>query len=134
MIKTTYFAVFLGAAVLVSRPALEHSLAAVGYNLSDYQVGTAQDLLDICTLDSSQTDYNEARSFCYGYLEGGRAYHDGLVALEDYAAIVCPPRNATRRDAAGIFVAFATAHPEHMGKPAMQIVVRALAEKWPCRS
>lgn len=133
MHRKSFLAAFLAVTITASGSAFGQASTNAGYNLNDYQVRSAQDLLAICTLDSMHTDYNEARSFCYGYLEGGRAYHDGLVALDDYAPIVCPPPNATRRDAAGVFVAFLTARPEHAGKPAMQVVVRALAEKWPCK-
>ncbi len=133
MQRITFLAALLVVTVLFSSSLLGQSPTGAGYNLNDYQVRTAQDLLNICTVDSYHTDYNEARSFCYGYLEGGRAYHDGLVVLEDYVPIVCPPPNATRQDAAGVFVAFATANPQHMEKPTMQMVVRALAEKWPCK-
>ena len=82
MQRITFLAALLVVIVLFSTSVLGQSPTGAGYNLNDYQVRTAKDLLNICTVDSYHTDYNEARSFCYGYLEGGRAYHDGLVVLD----------------------------------------------------
>ena len=51
-----------------------------GYTLDDYQLRTSGDLLDICTLDTSHSNYWEARGFCLGYFAGGIDLHDALAA------------------------------------------------------
>jgi Rap1a immunity proteins len=103
------------------------------YTLDDYKVTTAGDLYDVCTVDKGHAQHFEAQSFCYGFLAGGKAYHDTVAAAKDFRAIVCPPPNATRAEAVTIFVKYIDAHPEARQGPPMDTLIRALATRWPCK-
>ena len=104
-----------------------------GYTLDDYDLRTAGDLLDICTLDSSNSQYWEARGFCLGYFTGGIHYHDALAASPDFPAIACAPDGTTRDDVVAVFISYAEAHPEHLDDPPMDTVFRAVNDQWPCQ-
>jgi Rap1a immunity proteins len=103
-----------------------------GFGLEDFQVETAQDLLDICTLDQSHPSYWEAKAFCYGYFQGGVDFHHALSSGPNFQPIACPTDEATVRDAVAAFVAYARANPEDLSERPMDVVFRAVSEKWPC--
>ena len=103
-----------------------------GYTLDDYQLRTSGDLLNICALDSSNSQYWEARGFCLGYFAGGIDLHDALAASREYPRIACPSEGVTRDDVVETFVAYAQAHPEHLNERPMDTVFRAVIDRWPC--
>lgn len=103
-----------------------------GYTLDDYQLRTSGDLLDICALDSSHSQYWEAHGFCLGYFAGGIDLHDALAASPDFPRIACAPEGTTRSDVVVVFVTYARAHPEHLAERPMDTVFRAVNEEWPC--
>jgi hypothetical protein len=103
-----------------------------GYSLDDYQLRTSADLLDICSLDSSDVHYWEARGFCLGYFTGGIHLHDALAASPDFPRIACAPAGTTRDNVVEVFVAYAQAHPEHLNELPMDTVFRAVNAQWPC--
>jgi Rap1a immunity proteins len=103
-----------------------------GYSLDDYQLRTSAALLDICALDSSDSHYWEARGFCLGYFAGGIDLHNALATSPDFPRIACAPEGTTRNDVVDVFVAYAQAHPEHLGERPMDTVFRAVNAQWPC--
>jgi hypothetical protein len=103
-----------------------------GYTLDDYQLDSSGDLLDICSLDSSNSQYWEARAFCLGYFTGGIHLHDVLAASNDFPRIACAPPDATRDDVVAAFVSYARAHPEYLNEQPMDTVFRAVNNQWPC--
>jgi Rap1a immunity proteins len=103
-----------------------------GYTLDDYQLRTSGDLLDICALDSSNSNYWEARGFCLGYFAGGIDLHDALAVSNDFPRLACPTGSVTRDDVVETFVTYAQAHPEHLGERPMDTVFRAVIDRWPC--
>ena len=104
-----------------------------GYTLDDYQLRTSGDLLDICSLDSSDPQYWEARGFCLGYFAGGIDLHDELAKGQDFPRIACPTGQVTRNDVVAVFVDYARAHPEYLTEPPMDTVFRAVDAEWPCK-
>lgn len=103
-----------------------------GYSLDDYQLRTSGDLLDICALPSSDVHYLEARGFCLGYFAGGIDLHDTLAMAGTLPVIACPDAGVTRAEVVDVFVAYAQAHPEHLGERPMDTVFRAVNDRWPC--
>jgi Rap1a immunity proteins len=103
-----------------------------GFTLDDFQVETAQDLLDICTLDQSHPSHWAAWAFCYGYFQGGADFHHALSSGPNFQPIACPTDQATVRDAVDAFVTYARANPEDLSERPMDVVFRAVSEKWPC--
>jgi Rap1a immunity proteins len=107
--------------------------AQEGYSLDDYNVDTAQDLLDVCTVQQGDQSYWEAEAFCYGYFQGGADFHQALTSGPGGKPLVCPPPDVKIRDAVAVFVTYARAHPESLDRAPMDVAFRAVSEKWPCR-
>jgi hypothetical protein len=103
-----------------------------GYTLDDYQLRTSGDLLDICALDSSNSQYWEARGFCLGYFAGGIDLHEALAGANDFPRLACPGGRVTREEVVETFVTYAQAHPEYLGERPMDTVFRAVIDRWPC--
>lgn len=102
------------------------------YGLDDYELDTAKDLYDVCTVPSSNADHNVAKAFCVGFFEGGIHLHDTLEVADDFAAIFCAPDDTSRKEVVDVFVAFAQANPQYHSEAPMDAVFRALVNKWPC--
>lgn len=103
-----------------------------GFTLDDFEVETAQDLADICTLDQSHSSYWGAQAFCYGYFQGGADFHQAMSSVPQFQPIACPTDEATVRGAVDAFVAYARAHPESLSERPMDVVFRAVGDRWPC--
>lgn len=119
------------AAWLVSMASVE-AADSPGFGLDDFQVDSAQDLFDICTLDRDQASYWEAQAFCFGYFRGGADFHRALVGGPNFQPIACPGPEATIREAVAVFVDYARAHPEQLTGAPMDVVFHAVSERWPC--
>jgi hypothetical protein len=103
-----------------------------GYALSDFQLDTAADLIDICTLDAAHPHYPAAHSFCLGYFAGGQHYHRAVTRGPGLPPIACPDPGVTRDEAVDVFVVYMRANPQFLQEPPMEAVFRAAAAKWPC--
>jgi hypothetical protein len=103
-----------------------------GYMLEDYELDSAADLVDICTLESAHPDHIAARSFCYGYFDGAYHYDLALSSSPDYKDIICAPENTTRTQAVEAFVAYLRANPQYGSEMPIDAIFRALSTKWPC--
>jgi hypothetical protein len=103
-----------------------------GFGLDDFELDTAQDLLDICTLDQSNDSYWAAQAFCFGYFKGGADFQRALTTGPEFQRIACAKPGTTIRDAVAVFIDYARAHPEELTKAAMDVVFHAVAERWPC--
>jgi hypothetical protein len=113
-------------------PAPVAVAASEGFAHEDFQVATAQNLFDICTLDQSHPDYWTARAFCYGYFQGGTDFHEAMAPVPNFQPIACPEGAATVRDAVEAFVDYGRAHPEDLSEAPMDVMFRAVGEQWPC--
>jgi hypothetical protein len=100
-------------------------------DVGDFEVDTAQQLLDLCTAEPSNALQVEALQFCYGFFEGLAHYHDRLVGPET-KPLVCPTGQVTRQDAVDMYIAFAQANPQFMDEDPADNVMRAAIAKWPC--
>lgn len=103
-----------------------------GYALDDFKLRSADDLVDICTLETSHPDYAVAAAFCYGFFEGATHYDNALSDSSLYADIVCVPDDVTRTQAVSLVVDFLKENPQHEAEPAIDAVFRALIAEWPC--
>lgn len=118
-----------GALLLAS---VATATAQEGFALDDFSVDSGQDLLEICTLDQGHPNYWEAQAFCFGYFQGGADFHQALVSGPNSKPLICPPADASIRDAVAIFVTYAGGHPESLDQAPMDVVFRAVSEEWPC--
>jgi hypothetical protein len=103
-----------------------------GFGLDDFELRTAQDLLDICTLDQSHASFWAAQAFCFGYFRGGADFQRALTAGPGFQRIACAEPGTKIRDAVAVFIDYARAHPEELTKAPMDVVFHAVAERWPC--
>ncbi len=103
-----------------------------GYGLDDYELKTAKDLYDVCTVPRSHEDHNVAKAFCVGYFEGGIHFHDALDKANDFPSISCAPDTTPRQEVVETFVVFARANPQYHSEAPMDVVFRAIVNKWPC--
>lgn len=126
----SFVASALVAAVAAASPA--EAADDEGFDFDDFQVETAQDLLDICTLDQSHPSHWEAAAFCYGYFQGGAHFHQAIASAPQFQPVACPTGAVTVRDAVEVFVAYARSHPDSLTERPMDAVFRAVGETWPC--
>ncbi len=120
-----------GAIALCLAPALAHAVERV-----DFDLKTTQDLLDVCTVDGSDSLAAEAVYLCVGYFVGAYHYHQS-VSGPDMKPLVCAPEGTTRTDAIHIFVAWGQANAanmELMGELPIVGAIKAVREKWPCKN
>jgi hypothetical protein len=100
----------------------------------DFAVETGQDLLDLCSVDASNSLYAEAVQFCAGFLEGMKHYHDRMSAGPEVEPIVCAPSDLTLEGAIDMYVAYARANPQFLDEDPADNVIRAAMATWPCSS
>lgn len=124
--------VLFTAGMLALLPLQAGAQEAGRADLGDFEVDTAQQLLDLCSADPNEALYAEARQFCYGFLEGMAHYHDRLTAGPEVDPIVCPTGRVTRDDFVEMYVSFARANPQFLDEDPADNVVRAAIASWPC--
>ncbi len=124
------------AVVLAASVSAKYSSAQTehmnGYELQDFNVLRAGQLVDVCTVAADHPDHQTAMAFCYGFIEGGIHYDRALESSPDYVRIVCEPDDTTREQVVEAFVTYLKANPQHAGEMPIDAVFRALADKWPC--
>ena len=101
-------------------------------DVTDFSVDTAQDLVDLCSAEESNSLYVEAIEFCAGFFEGMKHYHDRMSAGPDVEPIICSPGNVKREDAIHMYVEYAKANPQFLNEDPADNVVRWAMATWPC--
>lgn len=127
-IKRIVQALLLGTVWLASGS----SFGQAGYDLEDFKLRSAQDLVDVCTLDSGHEHYEVARAFCFGFFEGAMHYDNAMGDSEIYADLVCQPEGVTRSEAVAVVMAYLQANPQYGSEAPIDASFRALTDKWPC--
>jgi hypothetical protein len=122
----------LGTGWLASGNLQADPTGSDGYSLEDFDLHTANDLLDVCSLDSGHSEHTIAMAFCYGFFEGATHYDDALADSGMSSDIVCNPAGITRTQAVAVFVQYMQANPQYGLEPPIDAIFRALVAKWPC--
>jgi hypothetical protein len=125
-------ATLLSAGLLFSPVLRAEIQASDGYTLDDYELRTAADLVDVCTTDPGNPHHEIAQGFCFGFFEGGAAYHQALKDVQWYDDLLCDPPGVTRSQAVDVFVQYMKVNPQHSKEPSIDAIFRALIDKWPC--
>ena len=125
-------AAVLTAGWLVSGQLQAETESSDGYTIEDFNLYTATDLADVCTVEHSHPDYEAARAFCYGFFEGATHYHDTISISPAYQRIVCNPAEITRKQAVEVFITYVRANPQYGSEAPIDAIFRALVDKWPC--
>ena len=109
------------------------SLAAS--SVEDFDLRTAEDLVDLCAVPDGDPMVEAARGFCYGFLSGVGSYHRAINAGKKATPLFCLPEKGTltRAEAAKMYVAWARANPQHMKEVPVDNVIRFAVATWPCK-
>jgi hypothetical protein len=107
---------------------------ALALDPADFEVKTTQNLMNLCTADPSDPQYQAAIHFCHGYLVGAYDYYAATHADPKAKHLFCLPDPApSRNDAIAMFIEWAKAHPRYMNEKPVDTEFRFLVEKWPCK-
>ena len=129
LVRVTQILVPLLVATITAVPAV-----AAAVTDGDFEVKTARNLLDLCTVAPEDPRYKEALHFCHGYLVGAYHYYLATLAGPNVKPLVCPSDPPPSRNAViSGFVAWARAHPQYMNEPPVETEFRYLTETWPCK-
>lgn len=103
----------------------------------DFDFGTTQDLYDLCAAGPDVAGHVAAGFACRAFLAATVQYHDAVTARERLKPLICYPKGTTTLgDARDIFVAWGQRNASDvtlMAERPVKGVVRALAEKYPCK-
>lgn len=95
---------------------------------------TVAELAEVCAIGPASPDYTAATFYCRGFLSGVGQYHAAMHPVgRGRPPIFCvpdPPPSLV--SAAGGFVAWAAAHPQHATEAAVDGLMRYAAATWPC--
>lgn len=111
---------------------LQLTAATNGYTLEDVKLASAGDLVDICTVEPTHTDYSAAQGFCYGFFEGALRYHQVIANAQAQHKLVCAPEGTTRQQAVEVFVSFMQDNTQYESEASIDAIFRALMARWPC--
>lgn len=120
------------AMVLGTVASFAEAKESITYGHDDYELDTARDLLDVCTVAPAHEDHDVARAFCFGFFAGGLHFHDAVGGTPDFPRIACAPETTTRSEVVDTFVTYVRGHTQYLTEPPMQTVFRAVVNKWPC--
>ncbi len=127
-LKRICLSLLLCAGWLVSGTAY----AEEGFELDDFRLRSAQDLVDVCTLQPGHEHYDVAIAFCYGFFEGATHYDNALADSKLYADLVCEPDGVTRSQAVAVIMDYLTANTQYGSEAPIDASFRALIDRWPC--
>jgi hypothetical protein len=106
--------------------------ATNGYTVEDIKLNSAGNLVDICTVDTTNEAYPATLGFCYGFFEGAIRYHEAISGTDTVKELVCAPEGTTRLQAVEVFIGFMREHPQYQSEGAIDAIFRALMARWPC--
>jgi hypothetical protein len=100
----------------------------------DFELDTTADLVELCTVPSSDPLHREAVSFCVGFLVGAYHYHVAENAGPTGNLMVCPPDPPPKRSKVGeMFLDWVKNHPQYMNDEPVETWFRFLIETYPCK-
>lgn len=102
------------------------------YTLEDLKLRSADDLVDVCTIEAGHEEYVAAVAFCYGFFEGAIRYAEAIADSKYHKQLVCPPEGTTRLQAVHVFVEYLHANPQYSDERPVDAIYRALMTRWPC--
>jgi Rap1a immunity proteins len=107
---------------------------AAGLEKADFKGETVGSIVKLCTASEDTNAGKYAIGFCYGWLEGLEQFYDALLADERFAVkpVACPATELTRAETRDAFVSWAKADPARMNMPALEGILSAAKETYPC--
>ena len=110
------------------------SAGAFALDDTDFNYDTTADLLAVCGATGEGSE--AAILACRGFIEATVQYHDAVSDRKKMKRLVCPPATTTVGDARDVFVAWGATNAGDttlMNELPVVGLVRALAEKYPCK-
>ena len=120
--RKTVFLITAAAALAATAVFAQGGDKITGLTTDSFQLDSARELLEICTLESAHPHFQMAMGFCYGYISGGGHFHRALTKGPDFDPIACPPREITHDRVVEIFAAYASGNPQYLEDPAMDVL------------
>lgn len=123
---------FAQAVAASAAAALALSAAAHAQKPDHYQLRHTADLVTVCSMPPSASEYATAVAFCHGVLAGAWGYY--VASTAPLEREICPTDTSlTRAKVAEAFVVWAKARPQHMQASAVDTLFRFAAEAYPCK-
>ena len=119
---------FLAAAV--------YALPASALQESNFNYETTEDLYQVCSVDPKEESSLPAVYACRAFIEATVQYHDAISDRKSMKRLICYPKGATIEGARTVFLDWAranAANAQRMREMPVVGLVRALAEKYPCK-
>lgn len=132
MKKKRSFLAALGAAAIVG--ASIQPASAVEDD--DLRFDTTSDLYAVCTVTADAPEFPVAHQACRAFIEAAVQYHDAVSDRKKMKRLVCYPKSATVEDGKNALVAWGKKNAgvkNLMGETPVVGLIRALAEKYPCK-
>jgi hypothetical protein len=110
--------------------------SALAVEDEDINFDTTEDLLKVCSVPPGMAEHVVASFACRAFIEGAVQYHDAVRDQNNLKRLICYPKTATVEDGRVAFVAWAksrTGNATQMNEVPVVGLVRALANKYPCR-
>ena len=121
-------------AAAVAATAYAQSVVAV--ENEDLDFDTTEDLYQVCSVAPDAAEHVPASFACRGFIEGAVQYHDAVTERKNLKRLICYPKSATVADGRAAFIAWAEKNAKDqklMQELPVVGLVRALAEKYPCK-
>jgi len=132
MFKKMSAQTMLGTAIA----AAMYAQSAVAVENEDVEFNTTEALYQVCPVDPGAPEYVVASFACRAFIEAAVQYHDEVSDRKNLKRLICYPKTATVADGRNAFVAWAKTHSgdkKLMGEVPVVGLVRALANKYPCK-
>jgi len=100
----------------------------------NFELRNAADLLELCATPPGDGLYQAAIHACHGFGQGAWQYHLASTAANPAHAYVCIPEpRPTRDQVTAQLVVWGRAHPQYAADPAVEVLFRFFAERFPCK-
>jgi hypothetical protein len=109
---------------------------ATAVQASDSDIYDVRELYTTCSVAPDSAEYITATFGCLGFIGGAVQYHDAVSDRKHLKRLICYPKGATVTDGREAFVEWGKrnlSNKKRMDELAVVGLVRALAEKYPCR-
>ncbi len=100
---------------------------------ADFGLNTASDLAEVCNARPDDPLVEKAVYFCLGFVTGLAHYHAAISAAKNIDPITCPDKDPSRVELALTFLRWYEKYPKYKNIAPEDAVMRAAAEKWPCK-
>jgi hypothetical protein len=97
-----------------------------------FRLDDAAALVIACTVPAESPLHQTAKGFCLGYMTGAMQLYRAAAASPNVENHVCPGHEVSRVEMRDVFVAWAAANPEGLSEPAIDALLRAAVDRFPC--